>query len=141
MGYAIEVIDGIVTQVLATDDIPAGWIASETPAGIGWVYTESSFSEPTIDSGDALATERENMTVTPVQMRIALAAAGLLDAVNAVAAADPTAAVVWEYATEIVRTSALIDALAANVTDPETSLPITAERIDDLFRAAKSVEV
>ena len=75
-----------------------------------------------------LERERAAMSCTPVQIRLALHRAGLLETVEAIVAADPEAAIVWEYATVILRSSPLIDALAAP--------PFTPELIDDLFRAA-----
>jgi len=49
--------------------------------------------------------------------------------VQAIADADPEASIVWEYATQFVRVSPLISAMASpnGFTDAE---------IDDLFRAA-----
>lgn len=77
--------------------------------------------------------------VTPRQIRLALAAAGLLDAVNAHVALDTEASVTWEYALQIERSSPVIAALAATFTDPGTGAIITSERIDDLFRAAAAI--
>jgi len=85
--------------------------------------------EPTPEQ--ALAAERAAMACTPAQMRIALLDAGLLDQVQAVAESDPKAAIVWEYATRIIRTSPLIEALGGD---------FTPEQIDDIFRAAMAVE-
>ena len=146
MAYAVLVENGVVVSVLATENAPDGWIVSDDKVGVGWSYESGTFisgtfTEPTEDPAAALARERADMRVTPVQMRLALAGAGMLDAVNAVAAADASAALVWEYAIEIVRDSAFIDGLAGLVIDPDTDAPITAERIDDLFRAAAEVDL
>jgi hypothetical protein len=73
------------------------------------------------------------MACTPAQMRLALHRAELLATVQSIAESDPEASIVWEYATQIVRTSPLIDALGG----PNGFTP---EQIDDLFRAAMAVE-
>ena len=85
--------------------------------------------EPTPE--EILAAERAAMICTPAQMRLALHRMDLLTQVQAIADADPEASIVWEYATQIMRTSPLIEALATN---------FTPEQIDDIFRAAMAVE-
>jgi hypothetical protein len=83
---------------------------------------------------EALAEERAAMVCSPSQMRLALHRAGLLAAVQAISDGDPEASIVWEYATQIVRTSPLIDAMGG----PNGFTP---EQIDDLFRAAMAIQV
>ena len=85
--------------------------------------------EPTPE--EILAEERAAMICTPAQMRLALHRMGLLSQVQAIADGDPEASIVWEYATQIVRTSPLIEALGTD---------FTPEEIDDIFRAAMAVE-
>jgi hypothetical protein len=69
-------------------------------------------------------------TVTPLQMRRALNAAGLRTAVEAaVAAASQDVRDAWEFATVIVRTDPLLTALAADLGKTEADL-------DALFAAA-----
>lgn len=85
--------------------------------------------EPTPE--EILAAERASMICTPAQMRLALHRMGLLAQVQAIADSDPEASIVFEYATQIVRTSPLIEALGAD---------FTPEQIDDIFRAAMAVE-
>ena len=85
--------------------------------------------EPTPE--EILAAERAAMICTPAQMRLALHRMGLLTHVQAIAEADPEASIVWEYATQILRTSPLIEALSGD---------FTPEQIDDIFRAAMAVE-
>jgi hypothetical protein len=80
---------------------------------------------------ELLAAERAAMICTPAQMRLALHRMGLLAQVQAIADSDPEASIVWEYATSIVRTSPLIEALGAD---------FTPEEIDDIFRAAMAVQ-
>jgi hypothetical protein len=82
---------------------------------------------------EVLADERSRMFCTPAQMRLTLHRKGLLTQVQAIADSDPEASIVWEYATQIVRKSPLIDALGG----PQG---FTAEQIDDIFRAAMLVE-
>ena len=85
--------------------------------------------EPTPE--EILAAERAAMICTPAQMRLALHRMDLLQQVQAIADGDPEASIVWEYATQIVRTSPLIEALGTD---------FTPEQIDDIFRAAMDVE-
>jgi hypothetical protein len=82
---------------------------------------------------ELLAAERASMICTPAQMRLALHRMGLLSQVQAIADKDPEASIVFEYATQIVRNSPLIDALGG----PEGFTP---EQIDDIFRAAMAVQ-
>ena len=93
--------------------------------------------EPTPE--EILAADRAAMTCTPAQMRVALddmeapddATKTMLDVVEGIVAQDRKASIVWEYATQIVRTSPLIEALGSD---------FTPEQIDDIFRAAMAVE-
>ena len=75
--------------------------------------------------------ERAGMICTPAQMRLALHRMGLLSQVQSIADSDPEASIVWEYATKIIRTSPLIEALGTD---------FTAEEIDDIFRTAMAVD-
>ena len=74
---------------------------------------------------------RAAMTCTPAQIRLALLDMGLLDAVQALADSNPSAAIVWEYATTIYRMSSLIDSLKSEA--------FTDAQIDDIFFYAKSL--
>lgn len=68
--------------------------------------------------------------VTPRQIRLALLAQGMLDAVNAaIAAAGSAAQIEWDYATSIRRDHPLIASLMA-------SLGKTEDEVDALFIAA-----
>ena len=91
------------------------------------VYSEITDHTPE----EILAAERARMICTPAQMRLALHRMDLLAQVQAIADSDPEAAIVWEYATQIVRTSPLIEALSGD---------FTPEQIDDIFRAAMAVQ-
>ncbi len=77
--------------------------------------------------------DRELMRCSPAQMRIALHDAGELAAVNLIALSDDRAAIVWEYATVILRNSPFIDALG--------TAHYTEEQIDGFFLEAMKVEV
>jgi hypothetical protein len=69
-------------------------------------------------------------SVTPLQARRALRAAGLMPAVEAaLAEADDDARDAWEYAIEVRRDDPLLAALAAQV-------GLTTAQVDDLFRDA-----
>jgi len=85
-----------------------------------------------VTAEDRAAQERaatlQGMVVSPAQIRLTLLQLGLLDTVQAIADSDPQAAVVWEYASEIRRTNALIDALAGD--------GFTSAQIDDIFTYA-----
>lgn len=65
--------------------------------------------------------------ISPRQFRLALASAGLLDAVEAaVAAADQATRITWEYATEVRRSDPLLGAMA-------TAMGKTDAEVDSLF--------
>ena len=73
---------------------------------------------------------RERMAVTPMQFRLALDAAGLLDACEAAVAAAPRAVqIVWNHAVLFERLSPLIAQFAAE-------LEIAPEEVDAVFEAA-----
>ena len=99
------------------------WAKYSTMQGI------EAYTPPSADM--LLEEERASMICTPAQMRLALHRMGLLAQVQAIADSDPEASIVWEYATSIVRTSPLIEALGAD---------FTPEEIDDIFRAAMAVQ-
>ena len=85
---------------------------------------EDDTPEPSIEE------QRAAMRCTPAQMRLALHRMDLLAQVQVIAGGDPEASIVWEYATQIVRTSPLIEALGTD---------FTPGQIDDIFRAAMQV--
>ena len=76
-------------------------------------------------------TPRSEMRCTPAQMRLVLKRLGILEQVEAIALANPEAAILWEYATVIERASPLIDALSSG--------HFTPEQIDGLFRQAMAI--
>ena len=83
------------------------------------------------DPAPSIEEQRAAMACTPAQMRLALHRMELLAQVQGIADSDPEASIVWEYATQIVRTSPLIEALSGD---------FTPEQIDEIFRAAMAVQ-
>ena len=76
------------------------------------------------------AERRASMACTPRQARLALASAGVYEAVQAaVAAVSDQARIEWEYATMVERTSPII-------TEMQGSLGMTDEDLDGLFELA-----
>ena len=73
--------------------------------------------------------------VTNFQARAALIGAGLFDQVDTAIRASGNAVAVqaWDYANVITRTGTLVTAMAAQ-------LGLSAEQLDDLFRAAAGIE-
>ncbi len=72
-------------------------------------------------------------SISPRQARLALLAAGLLDAAEAaVNQAGPVAKIYWEYAVEWRRDEPVLIQLAA-------ALGLTPEQLDDLFRQAATL--
>lgn len=89
------------------------------------------------------ATEADQLPVgavvrkcAPSQMRLALHRLDLLATVNAIAALDPEAAIVWEFALTIYRDSPFIAALASNPVQP-----FTEAEIDAIFDAAMAIDI
>jgi len=101
-------------------------------AGIGWTYDGRTFMAP-VPPDQTTQEQRAAMVASPAQMRLALLAAGRLDTVEAIVAADPRASIVWEYSTTYRRTSPMIDALGG----PGGFAP---EEIDALFIAAAQID-
>lgn len=84
---------------------------------------------------EQLAAERAAMVCSPLQGRLALRQAGLLASVEAaIVAADDVTKDAFEYAVEWRRNSAMMQTLASTI-------GVTAEQMDDLFRAAMQIEV
>lgn len=120
MRHAI-VSDGVVVQVQPNADdrtvpCPDHVVPGYTFDGETWAAPEAAVSVPT--------------SVTPLQARKALRAAGMLDVVNAWIAQQPEEVQeVWEYALTIERDNPTILAAAE-------ALELTIEQLDALFVAA-----
>jgi hypothetical protein len=94
-----------------------------------WVVTDLAPEELT----ERLAEWRQGMLVSPLQMRRALRAENLYNAIAAyVEQQDADTQDAWEYAVEIRRNDALIASAAA-------ALGKTDVEVDDLFRLAASL--
>lgn len=102
----------------------------------------------TIDYSQILtAEEREEQArkstvpaaISAVQFRIQAARAGILDEIEAIIADPQTDAevkIAWEHAREFERASPTIEALRQH-----PSINLSAEQVDDLFRAAAAIVV
>lgn len=116
-------------------DVPAGKVAVPAIA-IGTTSVEVTYTLRDMTAEElaiANAPPPVPQTVTPLQARRAINAAGLRAAIEAaIAAADQDAKDAWEYATVIERSNPTIAAMA-------TGLGLTEAQIDDLFRAAALV--
>lgn len=132
--YAVKMPDGSIVMDVRMD-------GTTPPVGEYVVNPSVTDGHEVIDIVDGAVVTREIVpeVVTPRQIRLALAAAGILSAVNAHVALDEEASVTWEYALQIERSSPVIAALAATFTDPRTGEIITDSAIDDLFRAAAAI--
>jgi len=126
--------DGIVENIIiAGEDYDPGEDyqivpINDNPVEIGATYDGQTFTPPAPPPASVPE------TVSPRQARLALLGIGMLSAVEQALAAIPgaegaAARIDWEYATEVQRKSPLIAALGP-------ALGLTAEQIDDLFRAA-----
>ena len=72
------------------------------------------------------------ITITPRQARLALLQSGLLDAVEAMVAAQPRAVQIqWDFATEINRFDLLVCEML-------TALGLTSDQVDTLFNLAST---
>jgi len=95
-----------------------------------WTQTWKVINKTETELEAELTQWRQNMKVSPLQMRRSLRQQGLYEAVvDYVSQQDPEIQDAWEYAIEIHRTDALIAAAA-------TELGYGATEVDDLFRLA-----
>lgn len=130
--------NGVVAELFKTD----GDIAALFHPSLIWAAVDSSVAvgDAATQSGSAWAFAKPAApavpvpdSVTPLQARKALLAAGLLDKVTAaVAAADQGTQLDWEFATVINRTSPTVATLAA-------ALSLTSAQLDALFTAAAAI--
>lgn len=129
--------NGIVQNIVvvgADFTPPGGMLAApigDAYVAIGATYDGHTFTNPP-PSVPAVPE-----AVTARQARLALLGAGVLGQVDAALAQLPgiegeAARIEWEYALEIRRDSPLIEALAP-------VLGLSAEQVDDLFRAAEAL--
>lgn len=112
-------------MTITTIDVQTGAVTTLGEAAPSYVTPEQ-----------ALEQERAAMVASPMQIRLALLAAGRLAEVEAiVAAASPTVQIAWDKATQFPRNSPTIAALA-----PAADPPFTPADLDTLFRAATQIE-
>lgn len=83
--------------------------------------------------GIALQVWRETAECSQAQIRLALRQMGLLALIEGLVAADPDAAIVWQFAQVIKRLSPFINALKGDL--------FTEEQVDDIFRYAMGITV
>jgi hypothetical protein len=109
---------------------PAEWLRQMSPADrAAWGLVE--VPEPVAPVTPAPPSIPAS--VSPRQARLALLAAGKLDAVEAAVAAGPKEhRIAWEYGLEISRGDQLVVELAA-------ALNLSDAEVDDLFRAAAAL--
>lgn len=122
---------GVSAEDVAADVVPDG---VEYEVKDHAAIPAADFEEP---AADALARERETMTASAMQVRLALLAAGRLADVEAlVANSTVQVQIAWDKATEFRRLSQMITDLAPSLTPP-----MTDNDLDGLFRAARLIEV
>ena len=132
MNYAILDAGSVVINIAVADDSwepGKGLTKREATAGceIGGRWTGSGWEPKPIPPAPVPA------SITPLQARRALRAAGLLDAVNAWIATQPDdAQEAWEYCIEVRRDSPLI-------AGAQEGLGLTPEQVDDLFCAGAAL--
>lgn len=85
-----------------------------------------------VSEAERLERERSKMRCSPSSLRLALHRAGRLSDAEAIAKAEPEAAIVWEYMVTAERQSPLIEALKGDA--------FTDEEIDSLFRIAMEID-
>ncbi len=123
---------GVVVNIIEADDafrLPGATLVPVTAATqMGGLWDGTVFSPP---RPEPIARQRRRMSVRLDQFRIALAEAGRLVAVETAVAADPRAAVTWEYGGTIQRNSPLVTVAAG---------AMTPAQMDTVFRAAMAVE-
>jgi hypothetical protein len=134
--YEVAVADGARFVLIKPDNVSGNWVEA-------W-KVQPMFPEYTDDDGKVVteaeqiaayeaqkaAERRSKMECTPRQARLALASAGLYEAVQtSVAAVSDEARIEWEYATMIERTNPII-------INMQTELGISDEALDGLFDLA-----
>ena len=127
-----DILLGWQSPIMVRADMPV--FEAVADMGLGpWVDPDAPAPQLIDRDAIALAKEREGMVASPAQIRLTLYQLSLLDTVQYIADTDPMAAIVWEYAAEIRRTNALIDALGSDGFEPK--------QIDDIFRYAMQLQI
>jgi hypothetical protein len=144
MYWRLPLIDGDTATVAAYPD-RAAYARGEGPAELSSLPLAAAWAAGFAWEGDgygvesdaplAVLAQRPGMTISPFQARAALAAAGLLPAVEALMEAPETPDLVrlaWEYAQEIRRSSPMLEAMAG-------ALGLSEAEVDALFAAAAGI--
>lgn len=114
----------ITEALVALDGVEAASVQE------GWLYAGGLFAAPSPPPPELPSVPA---AVTGRQARLALLAAGLLDAVEtAIAAAPEAAQIEWRHGTTIERASPLLAEIGG-------ALGLTDAQIDDLFQAAAAL--
>jgi hypothetical protein len=128
-----HVADGVVNNMSqATAEVAASrpgyvLVPRGVPVTMGWLFDGGQFLPPPAPPVSVPP------AITPLQARRVLLAVGLLDDVETMIAQAPREArLAWEYAVEIYRNDPTLAMLA-------TSLGLTSDQIDDLFRSAVEI--
>ena len=112
-----------------TTAVPDGTANGATKQGNAWINPPPP---PAVEAGPPPPAPVP-LTITPLQARRALRAAGLLSTVNAwIAAQAEDVQEAWEYCVEVRRDNALIAGAQA-------ALGLTEAQIDELFRTAAEI--
>ena len=113
--------------------LPLHWVDCPVDITTEWAYFGGVFEPPVVLPVVTLIPT----SVTMRQARLALLQAGLLASVNTAIASLPEpqksySTIEWEYATEVLRESPLINNLASG-------LSLSTTQLDDLFTLASSL--
>jgi hypothetical protein len=106
--------DGQTTYNVAPNTLVAA--TGQPNAEIGGTYLNGVFTAP------APAAPMVPVSVTAVQIRLALTQQNLLATVNTAAAADPMVNTYWEYSTTFERAHPLIAQMAKNLNLPDSAV-------------------
>lgn len=127
-GAVVELFetDGDIAEMFHPDLV---WIEAPVGVAVGYSYNAGTFAP----SAPAAPAVHVPASVSPLQARRALLAAGLLNRVQtAVAGADQETQLAWEFATSVDRGSAVVAALAA-------ALGLSDAQLDALFISAAAI--
>jgi hypothetical protein len=120
----------VVTGISGNSYVLEGGIGLESPTEANEANVEAEL--PALWANPYRAPAPAPVQVTPLQVRRALNASGLRGQVEAALAAAPQdARDAWDYATEVKRDDATLNAMAA-------ALGLSTTQVDDLFKLAAS---
>ncbi len=139
--YRDETTEEMVARLIAAGHMPdLPWtrhvLVADTPPGTHGTHWTFDWQAGTVVDLPPQPLPPVPQQVTNYQARAALLAAGLFDQVDAAVKAQGTTSAAfqaWEYANNVYRNSPLIAGLGA-------ALGLSAQQIDDLFRAAAAID-